>query len=993
MTTNIPKANDRKVLVIGWDAADWRVINPMLEEDKLPNLRAFMDDGVSGNISTLNPALSPMLWTSIATGKRPFNHGIHGFSEPTADGKGIQPITNASRRCKAIWNMLNQCDKKTNVVAWWPSHPAEPINGVMVSNWYQQARILKDAEIDPSIGKPRPEAIGWTPEQWAMPPGTVHPEALTRNLQEFRFHPMELTAEHIGPFIPKFADIDQKKDQRLLGMAKTLSDTVSVHGAATALMQLEPWDFMAVYYDGIDHFSHGFMKYHRTKQSWVNEKDFEIYKDVVEGGYRFHDMMLGALLQLAGEETTVILLSDHGFHPDHLRPAHIPAEPAGPAVEHRPYGVFLMKGPGIRKGETVRGASILDLCPTVLSLFDLPIGADMDGKPLVNCFETPPHVEVIPSWEDIEGECGMHPEGARMDSVQSAEAIKQLVELGYIEEPDEDHAVAVKETIRELNYNLAQSYMDAGRYQDAAPLLQDIWNTWPAEHRFGLNLISCFGGMNDFDKRRSAIKTLVENMRHHRIEAIEKLRAIRNEAEEYGISLPRIERTDDGKFTLIPAEPTEENKEREYKEIPKKFLMKIRKLMSLIGPFDNTISWLLATQAIKDGDGEKALPMIRKAAASSEEHPEFHNQVASCYLQMEHWEDALGSFQTALTIDSDNATAHLGIAQASVHLKQYDNAIDHALSATELVFANPLAHFILGQALQATGDHETARTAIGVALAQAPRYKEAHTAMADLLETHFNDPEGAALHRTTAESEAEPLLSAKTSAPDIDQVQAEIENRRRNRLQAGGNDQDFTAIPNEEIITIVSGLPRSGTSMMMQMLHKGGIEPFTDGNREADSDNPRGYYEHTKATQLARDASWVPDAQGLVVKIVAQLLSHLPEDQTYRIIFMDRDLREITRSQEAMLQRLGRTGGAIGDPSMMQTLDGQVAQIERFMHEHSNIQCLFVDYATVINEPTLTAAKVNAFLGGTLDEAAMAAAVDPTLRRQDARTTDDSSED
>ena len=981
MTHPHPKANDRKVLVIGWDAADWRVINPMLQEEKLPNLKKFMDEGVSGNNSTLDPPLSPMLWTSIATGKRPFNHGIHGFSEPTPDGKGIQPITNTRRSCKAIWNILNQCGKKTNVVAWWPSHPAEPVNGVMVSNWYQQARNLKDAEIDPSIGKPRPENFGWTPDQWTMPSGAVHPESLSRNLQEFRFHPMELLAEHIGPFIPDFQKIDQKKDARLLGLAKILSDTVSVHGAATALMQLEPWDFMAVYYDGIDHFSHAFMKYHRTKQSWISEEDFKMYKDVVEGAYRFHDMMLGALLELAGEDTTVIILSDHGFHPDHLRPEHIPAEPAGPAIEHRPYGVFLMKGPGIRKGETIRGASVLDLCPTVLSLFDLPIGADMDGKPLVNCFESPREIDVVPSWEDIDGDSGMHPADMHMDSVQSAEAIKQLVELGYIEEPDENHAIAVAETIRELNYNLAKSYMDAGRYAEAATLLDDIWSRWPEEHRFGLNAISCHSAMNQIESRKLAINQLMKNMHHHRIEAVKKLRAIRTEAEKYGIRLPKFEEDEDGKFKLITQAPLEADETKEHKEIPKQLQIKLRKLMSLLGPFENTINWLKATQEIKEGKGENALKMLEAASKNSNEHPDFHNQIAKCYLEMNEWENSRNSFQKALDYDPENAYAHLGIAQAASELQQHEEAIDHALYATELVFANPLAHFILGKALSATGDYKTAKAALGVAIAQSPQYTEAHMAMADILETHFDDAQGAASHREAAlkQAEEEPITS---TPPNLGMIQEEIKERRTNRLQAGGNSEDWSNVPQEDIVTIVSGLPRSGTSMMMQMLDKGGIVPFTDGDREADSDNPKGYYEHSKATRLATDSGWIPEARGKGVKIVAQLLDHLPNNQKYRIVFMDRDLREISRSQKAMLQRMKKSGSKLDDATLMKTLDRQVGMIEQFMHTSMNIQCLFIDYASAIMDPAGTASKLNAFLGNKLDEPAMANAVDPNLRRQ-----------
>ena len=130
----------RKVLLIGWDAADWKVIHPLLDAGKMPNLERFLEQGVMGNIATLQPALSPMLWTSIATGKRPYKHGVHGFSEPDPVTGAIRPVTNLSRKTKAVWNMLNQEGKNTITIGWWPSNPAEPLSkGVMVSNDYQQA--------------------------------------------------------------------------------------------------------------------------------------------------------------------------------------------------------------------------------------------------------------------------------------------------------------------------------------------------------------------------------------------------------------------------------------------------------------------------------------------------------------------------------------------------------------------------------------------------------------------------------------------------------------------------------------------------------------------------------------------------------------------------------------------------------------------------------------------------------------------------------------
>src|SRR5579862_398211 len=127
-----------RVLFVGWDAADWKVIRPLLDQGQMPNLARLIAGGVSGNLATLYPPLSPMLWTSIATGKRPGKHGIHGFIEPVPGGGGIRPISVLSRTARAVWNILNQNAKRCVVVGWWPSHPAEPIDGVMVSDFYHK---------------------------------------------------------------------------------------------------------------------------------------------------------------------------------------------------------------------------------------------------------------------------------------------------------------------------------------------------------------------------------------------------------------------------------------------------------------------------------------------------------------------------------------------------------------------------------------------------------------------------------------------------------------------------------------------------------------------------------------------------------------------------------------------------------------------------------------------------------------------------------------
>ena len=450
--TRLTMNRNAKVLLIGWDAADWKVIHPLMDAGKLPNVQRLVDNGTIGQIATLHPPLSPMLWTSIATGKRPFNHGIHGFVEPTPDGLGIQPVTNLSRRCKAVWNILNQVGMRSIVVGWWPSHPAEPINGVMVSDHYHHAHgPLKDG--------------------WPLLAGCVHPAELQQTLAELRFHPDELVPAMVEPFIPLAREIDQDKDRRLAGCMATLCECISIHSAATWLIENQPWDFFAVYYDAIDHFCHGFMPYHPPRQEFIPEKDFELYQNVVSMAYQFHDQMLGTLLEQAGEDVTVLLVSDHGFHPDHLRPRAIPLVPAGPAIEHRDFGVFAISGPGIKKDELLHGASVLDITPTILTLYVLPVGADMDGKVLVGAFLEQPEVQTIPSWEEVPGEDGRHPPHTRLDPVAARESLEQLVALGYIARPDHDLEKAVADAIDELRFNLAEAYQDADRHGEALEIL------------------------------------------------------------------------------------------------------------------------------------------------------------------------------------------------------------------------------------------------------------------------------------------------------------------------------------------------------------------------------------------------------------------------------------------------------------------------------------------------------------------------------------------
>jgi len=183
-------------------------------------------------------------------------------------------------------------------------------------------------------------------------------------------------------------------------------------------------------------------------------------------------------------------------------------------------------------------------------------------------------------------------------------------------------------------------------------------------------------------------------------------------------------------------------------------------------------------------------------------------------------------------------------------------------------------------------------------------------------------------------------------------------------------------------ILIVSGLPRSGTSMMMKMVSAGGIEPLTDNIRTADEDNPNGYFEFERVKQIETDKDWLENARGRVVKLVSALLRHLPLHYSYRIIFMRRNMSEILASQRQMLIRRGEAADTVPDDKMAAMFEKHIASVESWLALQPNIKTLFVSYNDVLANPSTYVQSINEFLGGSLDVDRMTEVVDHALYRQ-----------
>ena len=899
----------RRILLIGWDAADWQVLTPLLEAGAMPNLQRLIEGGVMGNLATLYPIISPMLWNSIATGKTADKHGIHGFTEVGADGLA-RPATSTSRQTKAIWNILQQAlGWRSHVVGWWASHPAEPLDGIVISDRFSRTRQLADGS-------------------WRVPPHTVHPPERTPDFAELRMLPQEVTEELILPFIPRAAEIDQKTDPRLGTFARIFSDACTVQSTITAAMESAPWEFAAVYFDAIDHFSHGFMPFHPPRMEHVSEAEFEMYRGVVEGAYRFHDLMLGRLLELAGPDALVVLCSDHGFKSGPTRPVGNPNDPAGPILWHREYGVLVLHGPGIKRDERISGATLLDIVPTLLTLCGLPVGADMDGKPLLEALSEPPaKVEVIPSWDEVPGRDGRHPPGHLWTSTRedAEELMKQFAALGYINDPNQDRERLAESVRLENAFNLSQVLLSNGRFEEAVQLLEPVAQARPWETRFLHQLTNA------------------------------ALRA--------------------GRFRLA-----DELLAAAYPVAPRSPIRPWSRGCCGPGP-----SWACRRRP-------RPAVICAKPCAASCGMRRPGSKWATCgssWPMGARLKPASGARSSSTPIPP---WPGWGFRECSSGRRENAAVIDSALEAVRLLHHLPHAHLNLGIALAREGHVEEAIVAFRRVVAMQPRALNAHRWLAALYGAKQGDSFLAGAHRHEAQRHS--ALRAEDSRTLARRREAkwtpfEIPpySERLAREQAARPTAPPAPVERSgRVFTLVSGLPRSGTSLMMQMLAAGGLPAQTDGERVADEDNPEGYLEWEAVRDIQRRPELLDDPalDRRAIKVISALLPSLPSRHRYRVIFMRRPTEEIARSQARMIARRG-TAGALADAAQLAaTLETHREQTLAFLQRQAEaFEVLEIDYPSLVADPAPWVARLAEFLGPELlpQAAAMAQAVRPELQR------------
>jgi len=435
------------------------------------------------------------------------------------------------------------------------------------------------------------------------------------------------------------------------------------------------------------------------------------------------------LIQLAGPDTAVMVVSDHGFHSDSMLPDFIPAEAAGPAVEHRDFGIVCLTAPGVLQGQHIHGASVLDIAPTVLHLLGLPAGADMDGKVLVNAFidrTLPPR---IPSWDDVPGNDGQHPPERRHDAAASVESLRQLVDLGYIAPPDGDQAQAVADCVAESRYNLARAHIDAGALNAAAVILESLIETNPEQIRFHQHLFHCRLTQGRYDDCTRLLDTLDTAGPDTAIRAAEDLKRRRAETPDNA---------------LVASE----------KPLNRREFFERRALAEKLGGYAlerQLMRCSLLLTGTRPEDRQAARKLVDQLAGMRRLRRPLGMFLAESYAQLGDNTRALDMIRRIRRNDRDDWRAIALEARIHRAAGRHREAADCAVASLALVYFQPTLHHLLGVALLRLGDAAAAEQEFRVAVAQSPGLAAAHDALAALLRRDSSKLGEASLHMAQAE--------------------------------------------------------------------------------------------------------------------------------------------------------------------------------------------------------------------------------------------------
>jgi tetratricopeptide (TPR) repeat protein len=601
-----------RLLLIGLDAADWKVLHPLIDAGGMPTLNRLLDQGSSGELLGTQPILPAIEFTSMVTGKRAWQHGICHFAELSPNGGPPASITAAHRRSAALWQMLAHEGKRCVTIGWPATHGEQSKNTLIVSDRYSEPTA------GPGI-KPWPAAA----------PGTYWPAEIGRLLDTKRVSPEDIGPNVIAGYIPDWKKIDQKRDRRIGQLRLFLAADYSYQSAALELLKREPWDFAAIRFPALAAISRLFLPFHLDARDEDSKETFQPYRNVVRASLGVLDKMISQLIELAGPEAGVIVVSAHGVRTQGMPPGGF--HPNDQTSWKTPHGIFLASGPRFVTDALVQGAGVLDVAPTLLTWFGLPIGDDKEGRVLIECFTQVPPVTRLDSWDT---QIGIPAPNANNNA---------------------DLANPVAEDLRrESDWNYVQSCQEAARYAEALPILERLFREFPERVDISHALFQCQLALGRLIEASTTLEVVLESLPAGVASLLPRAELAMAQGDT------KLARSLAGEaLKLNPANPLALRKLgvlllrlREWDA-----LAKIAKQALALDDGD-PIAWLgLAVAQLRKGNATEAATAATRAIRLKFFLPDAHFVLARALVAEGKWIEAREAMQTLMTLQPDNRVA------------------------------------------------------------------------------------------------------------------------------------------------------------------------------------------------------------------------------------------------------------------------------------------------------------------------------------------------
>ena len=493
-----------RVLVLGLDGLDPQAVDLLMSEGKMPNFAKLRQEGAYGRLLSQKPLLSPIIWTTIATGKGPEQHGIGHFVATASDTGEEIPASSQLRKVKALWNIASEAGKTVATVGWWATWPPEEVNGAVVSDHTAYHFLFEDG------------LAAGTPDARDQDEQKTHPPELLARISPLLRRPGDLRAEELTPFI----DVSVQELARPFDFADdvahfrwALATAMSYRDVGLELWRQDRPDLALVYIEGTDSTSHLFGHLFRAEGLGGELKEQQRkFGRAVEEIYFFADRFLGEYLAAMDERTTLVVLSDHGFELGKLHDDPSKTRDLRRVSErfHRLEGILYLYGHRVKQHARIDRASILDVAPTVLALLGVPPASDMPGRVLQEALDAELGVERVATWE---GSADPGTATRVADPTVSQAQLEHLKSLGYLGGTEAAPGAPegpIAASSPQAERNLAAIHFQAGRHAEAAEIYRRLIEEAPDDASLRASLAGALGAMGRYDDALAELDRAVE---------------------------------------------------------------------------------------------------------------------------------------------------------------------------------------------------------------------------------------------------------------------------------------------------------------------------------------------------------------------------------------------------------------------------------------------------------------------------------------------------